>query len=222
MKQASRIQPAVSFLLILLSVHSTAAAFSLHRCSPQRHRILEQSCMIRPLVRSTPASRIFRWQRFFSPADEPQVRPSVLVLNQKRQSSYMSKSSINSSLLPWLDEMETDDASLAHLQQRIQAFVAKSGENCRLSLAMAGGGGNFLGLLASTPGASRILLQGSVLYDRESYRRFVQRTLDRENFRYASVESSEFAADAALDQALILSAAGKFYRLWPKRWRKQH
>jgi len=72
---------------------------------------------------------------------------------------------------------------------------------------MAGGGGNFLGILASTPGASKILLQGNILYDRESYRRFVQRTLDSENFRYASVESSEYAAHAALREALTLSAA---------------
>eukprot|EP00527_Entomoneis_sp_CCMP2396_P000027 CAMPEP_0198148506 /NCGR_PEP_ID=MMETSP1443-20131203/41667_1 /TAXON_ID=186043 /ORGANISM="Entomoneis sp., Strain CCMP2396" /LENGTH=498 /DNA_ID=CAMNT_0043813199 /DNA_START=344 /DNA_END=1840 /DNA_ORIENTATION=- len=117
-------------------------------------------------------------------------------------------SSAKSSLSPWLDEMEVDNASLAHLQTRIQTFVSRYGDSCRLSLAMAGGGGNFLGLLASTPGASKILLQGSILYDRESYRRFVQQTLDRESFRYASVESSEYAADAALSQSLVLSAAG--------------
>ena len=102
---------------------------------------------------------------------------------------------------------DLESSSLDNLQKRIQQFVENYGQMCRLSLAVAGGGGHFLSTLASTPGASKILLKGSILYDRESYRRFVRRTLPGESFRYASVESSEYASDAALQQALSLAAA---------------
>ena len=102
---------------------------------------------------------------------------------------------------------DLENSSLEHLQQRIQTFVQNYGQMCRLYVAMAGGGGHFLSTLASTPGASRILLKGSILYDRESYRRFVRRTLPGEKFRYASVESSNYSSEAALHQALTLAAA---------------
>ncbi|KAL7579970.1 hypothetical protein ACA910_004965 [Epithemia clementina (nom. ined.)] len=109
--------------------------------------------------------------------------------------------------IPSKIKLDLETSSLENLQIRIQEFVKNYGHMCRLSVAIAGGGGNFLSTLASTPGASNILLKGSILYDRESYRRFVRRTLQSEAFKYASVESSEYASEAALNQALALAAA---------------
>jgi nicotinic acid mononucleotide adenylyltransferase len=54
---------------------------------------------------------------------------------------------------------------------------------CRLAVAIAGGGGHFLSTLGSTPGASSTLLEGAVLYDRESFHAYLDR------YRHASSSS---------------------------------
>jgi nicotinic acid mononucleotide adenylyltransferase len=99
------------------------------------------------------------------------------------------------------------DFSLQRLQDRMEHFVAQHAGECRLVLSIAGGGGHFLSTLASTPGASKALLEGSINYDRESYRRYVEVDLDSETFRYASALSAQYAAEASLRRALQLSAA---------------
>ena len=107
-----------------------------------------------------------------------------------------------------------DFYSLESLQERLVDFLAKHSSSCRLAVAIAGGGGHFLSTLAATPGASKVLLEGVVLYDRESYRRYVQFDYDahhnnrHQTFRYASKESALYASHAALDKALVLTAAG--------------
>lgn len=103
---------------------------------------------------------------------------------------------------------EDENFSLESLQQRMNNFRKRHSASCRLALVVAGGGGSFLSTLAATPGASSILLEGTLTYDRESYRQYVQRNLDSETFRYCSAESASFSSLAALKQALKLSAAG--------------
>jgi nicotinic acid mononucleotide adenylyltransferase len=78
-----------------------------------------------------------------------------------------------------------DDYSLERLRERMINFVnnekaimtASTTTNInnahRLVVAIAGGGGHYLSTLQATPGASVCLLEGIVLYDRESYNQYV-------------------------------------------------
>lgn len=104
-----------------------------------------------------------------------------------------------------------NDFSLQELQTRLQGFVDHP-NHPGIVLAVAGGGGHLLSSLSSTPGASQVLLQASILYDRESYRRYIQHATpvsleESPSFRYASIEASNYAAAASLKEALEISAA---------------
>jgi nicotinic acid mononucleotide adenylyltransferase len=62
-----------------------------------------------------------------------------------------------------------DYYSLDHLHRRMQAFLQAKSTDVQFAVAIAGGGSHFLSTLASTPGASAVLLEGVVAYDRESF-----------------------------------------------------
>ena len=105
----------------------------------------------------------------------------------------------------------SNNFSLEELFQRLQGFVDHP-NHPGLVIAVAGGGGHLLSSLSSTPGASHVLLQASILYDRESYRRYIQQATDvslelNPSFRYASTEASRYAASASLKEALEISAS---------------
>jgi len=111
------------------------------------------------------------------------------------------------------------DFSLEELYKRLQSFVDHP-NHPGIVVSVAGGGGHLLSSLSSTPGASQVLMQASILYDRESYRRYIQQasnvSLEDSSFRYASPEASQYAAAASLREALEISAAanttyGKFF-----------
>ena len=113
--------------------------------------------------------------------------------------------------------------SLGELYKRLQNFVNHPNHPA-LVLAVAGGGGHLLSSLSSTPGASQVLLQASILYDRESYRRYIQQSnqvsLESPSFRYASIQASGYAASASLKEALeICAAANTTYGKQRKRTR---
>ena len=103
-----------------------------------------------------------------------------------------------------------NDFSLEELYKRLQKFVDHP-NHPGIVVSVAGGGGHFLSSLSSTPGASQVLMQASILYDRESYRRYIQQasnvSLEDPSFRYASPEASQYAAAASLKEALEISAA---------------
>lgn len=105
----------------------------------------------------------------------------------------------------------SNNFSLEELFQRLQGFVDHP-NHPGIVIAVAGGGGHLLSSLSSTPGASQVLLQASILYDRESYRRYIQQATDvslelNPSFRYASTEASRYAASASLKEALEISAS---------------
>jgi len=102
---------------------------------------------------------------------------------------------------------DENDFSLRNLHARMSRFLETYSSQARVAVAVAGGGGHFLSTLASTPGASKVLLEGTLTYDRESYRQYVRRDLDPDTFRYASAESARYAGEAALNNALRLTAA---------------
>ena len=69
-------------------------------------------------------------------------------------------------------------------------------------LAIAGGGGYAIATLAATPGASSMLLEGTVLYDRKSFRSYVGLPSHTTDFRYSSLNAAKLASEAALKRAL--------------------
>ena len=69
-------------------------------------------------------------------------------------------------------------------------------------IAVAGGGGHAISTLSSTPGASSILLEGTVLYDRRSYQSYAGLSSNPRGFSYSSKEAAKLASEAALKRAL--------------------
>jgi hypothetical protein len=112
----------------------------------------------------------------------------------------------------------SNDFSLEELHKRLKTFVDHP-YHPGIVVAVAGGGGYLLSCLSSTPGASQVLLQASILYDRESYRRYIQQSnhvsLESPSFKYASVQASNYAATASLKEALEISASANLtYGEW--------
>ena len=87
------------------------------------------------------------------------------------------------------------------LQERLASFP--STYDCKLAVVIAGGGGHFLASLAATPGASKVLLDGCLPYNRESMRQYVQ----SDEMEYCSANAANKASRAALRKALRLSSA---------------
>jgi len=70
-----------------------------------------------------------------------------------------------------------------------------------LCLAIAGGGGHAISALASTPGASAILLEGTVAYDRRSMQTYVGGQ-ELSKHKFVSKESAALLARAAVRRAM--------------------
>lgn len=68
-------------------------------------------------------------------------------------------------------------------------------------IAVAGGGSHAISALASTPGASSMLLEGTVTYDRRSFHKYVQHHCD-DLFNYVSSEAAHLLSQTALERAM--------------------
>jgi nicotinamide mononucleotide (NMN) deamidase PncC len=69
-------------------------------------------------------------------------------------------------------------------------------------IAVAGGGGYAISTLAATCGASSMLLEGAVTYDRRSYRSYVGLTSNNTRISYNSLEAAKLASETALKRAM--------------------
>jgi nicotinic acid mononucleotide adenylyltransferase/nicotinamide mononucleotide (NMN) deamidase PncC len=99
------------------------------------------------------------------------------------------------------------DYSLEALGDYAQELINKNmaqeqSSRTSVCLAVAGGGGHAISTLAATPGASSILLEGSVTYDRKAYRAYVGLPSNTTDFRYSSHKAAKLASEAALKRAL--------------------
>jgi len=104
-------------------------------------------------------------------------------------------------------EMEDDDHSLHHLQQRTQWLIENHKALGKVCMAIAGGGGHALSTLAATPGASQLLLEGTVTYDRSSFQTYVGKTLPSDkSFSFSSAEAATLVSRAALLQGMQLQS----------------
>lgn len=148
---------------------------------------------------------MFRAVSHFSSLRRPSAT-STAAASTFRRSALVTRT-MTSTTTDTTTSTRNTDFSLENLQARISEFVTQHGASCRLCLSIAGGGGHFLSTLAATSGASQVLLEGTINYDRESYRRYVERDLPSEAFKYCSALSAIYAAESALRRAMQLSAA---------------
>jgi hypothetical protein len=109
-------------------------------------------------------------------------------------------------------EQHDNNFSLEHLQQRTQWLIDHHTALGKVCLAIAGGGGHALSTLAATSGASQLLLEGTVTYDRSAFQTYVGKALPddkRSNFSYSSLDAAQMAAQSALLQGMQLQARNR-------------
>ena len=91
--------------------------------------------------------------------------------------------------------------------------IPPSSTTIRLYIAVAGGGGTAISTLASTPGASKVFLEGRILYDPQSFLRFVVPTTQQlsssttptEILSFCSKEAAISLATSALRSCIDLT-----------------
>jgi nicotinic acid mononucleotide adenylyltransferase len=112
---------------------------------------------------------------------------------------------------------DDDFFSLTHLQRRVANYVAKQ-DNPKLCIVVAGGGGHFMATLAATPSASKVLIDGTIAYSRESFSDYLAKNGHSSNnfdmssrmaedisFKYCSMPAAKILADAACKRSLQLT-----------------
>jgi Cytidylyltransferase-like len=121
---------------------------------------------------------------------------------------------------PAPDDESADFFSLTHLQRRVANYVAKQ-DNPKLCIVVAGGGGHFMATLAATPSASKVLIDGTIAYSRESFSDYLTKNGHSSNnfaeamsmssrmnedasFKFCSMPAAKMLADAACKRSLQL------------------
>lgn len=115
-------------------------------------------------------------------------------------------------------ENEEKNYGLSHLQKRTQWLIANHTALGKVCLSIAGGGGHALSTLAATSGASQLLLEGTVTYDRASFQNYVKRALPNDkSFSYSSVEAATMSSESALLRGMQLRSRTTEKALWALR-----
>lgn len=138
--------------------------------------------------------------------NKDQMIKSSRAIHKMSQQITSKLSSIASSKCP-------DDAPTTQLSKSIIAA-----KRHKLSFAIAGGGSNAISSLVSTPGASAVLLNASVLYDRNSYCQYISQHISNPNdvdnygsrsgkFGFASSGAAVLLSQAALHHAFQIQSA---------------
>jgi len=104
--------------------------------------------------------------------------------------------------------------SMSILEQVSQRLVHNMTTNpsapTYLCMAIAGGGGHAISALASTPGASDLLLEGTVAYDRRSLQTYVDRK-ELMNYKFVSKDTAILMSRAAVRRAMQFRSNLKDY-----------
>jgi hypothetical protein len=90
-----------------------------------------------------------------------------------------------------------------------------SSSRTRLCIVIAGGGGKSVSTLAATSGASSLLLEGTIAYDRNSFLQYVGKP-DTRGFKFSDAEAASLASVAALKRALNYCSMDDNVRLMPR------
>lgn len=148
------------------------------------------------------------WQR--STSRRTIVCVATASTKNNKRSLYSTETAL--SAMKFTETADTGDFwSLDSLRKRFQDHVQNSRvpldrrDRAGLCVAIAGGGSSFLSALAATPGASTILMDGTLLYGRESHRDYLKVPPTDERIEsLVSSQSAEQLADAACRRALAL------------------
>lgn len=126
--------------------------------------------------------------------------------NSLRMAASSTKGKVATTQIPCPPaENDEDDYSLYHLQQRTQWLIENHEALGKVCLSIAGGGGHALSTLAATAGASQLLLEGTVTYDRASFQNYVGRALPNDkSFSFSSLEAAKLSSESALLQGMQL------------------
>lgn len=135
---------------------------------------------------------------------------SPILTNDENENQSLKKQGSNDSkgtkefALSLEKNKDCDYYSLSFLQQQSSLLLMN---DCppKLCLAIAGGGGHALSTIASTPGASKLLLEGTITYDRCSFQSYVGATLP-DTFSFSSLEAGRMLSQKSLLKAMQLRA----------------
>mmetsp|Transcript_58767 Transcript_58767/g.143753 ORF Transcript_58767/g.143753 Transcript_58767/m.143753 type:complete len:639 (+) Transcript_58767:56-1972(+) len=175
--------------------------------------LLKQQNRIQKLPRSC------NFLRMSSSAPPPKKsHPTALSSASTSVSSFTSFESSASSVI----SESHKDYTLEALQDYAKKLIELNGRNggetstrTSVSIVVAGGGGHAISTLASTSGASSLLLEGVVAYDRNSYLRYCNMK-DKKGFVFSSYEAAKVASEAAIKQALTIRSMDDNLRLMPR------
>lgn len=123
---------------------------------------------------------------------------SLFSLHQGQQSFFTTNMSFSES-----DEDYSMKGLEEYAKSLIDSNVALEPENrASVCVCVAGGGGHAISTLAATSGASSMLLEGTVAYDRRAFRSYVGLTANSTRVRYNSLEAAKLASETALKRAM--------------------
>ena len=92
----------------------------------------------------------------------------------------------------------SSSSTVHQVAQRLVENNNNDNDNALVCIAIAGGGGCAISALASTPGASSMLLEGTVTYDRKSLDNYIQQSLTN----YVSSQTAQLLSQRALARAM--------------------
>jgi nicotinic acid mononucleotide adenylyltransferase len=150
----------------------------------------------------------------------------------QRQPHHSKASTTSSTLAGHSNQQQSEEqipdswCDIHYLHQRIEQYIqrfqqdhhhssANAPQNDRkLCFVFAGGGSTFLSTLAATPGASRVLLEGTVTYSRSSFEDYIRSNYNNykqilENGKDQSSSSSSFKYCSEQAAAILATSASR-------------
>jgi len=182
--------------LLLIFLCNTSLAFTISNLFPSHASAFSSHCQ----HIASNKDQMIRLTRAIHKMSQEKKRRSNGLQNELVRTSTSKLSSVASSIYP-------DDPPIIQLSKSIIAA-----KRHKLSFAIAGGGSKAISSLVSTPGASAVLLNGSVLYDRNSFCQYISHHVSNPNyvenfqardgqFGFASSGAAVLLSQAALHHA---------------------
>ena len=163
--------------------------------------------------------RSYHFLRMASSTPPPnKTHPATLSSASTSVSSFTSYESSASSVISESHKDYTLEALHEYAKNLIEMNLRNGGDSSTrtsVSIVVAGGGGHAISTLSSTSGASSLLLEGVVAYDRNSYLRYCNMK-DKKGFVFSSYEAAKVASEAAMKQALTIRSMDDNLRSMPR------
>jgi nicotinic acid mononucleotide adenylyltransferase len=113
-----------------------------------------------------------------------------------------------------------DYSSLSSLEVLAKNIISRNlqkdvSSRTRACIVVAGGGGYSISTVSATSGASSLLLEGTIAYDRNSFLQYVNMP-DQKGFQFSNVEAAIMLSMAALNRAVKYCSMDDNIRLMPR------